>query len=83
MGKLNLIPQKPQGAVIVGYLIGYDPSTTHVKMHKDPATVAASIISFLERENFAPMQMPTGRVVIFHITPSISYFGYPNGVKHL
>ncbi len=38
------MPQKPQGAVIVGYLIGYDSTTTHVKMQKSLATVATSIV---------------------------------------
>ncbi len=37
------MPKKLQGAVIVGYLRGYDPTTTHVKMQKSPATVVARI----------------------------------------
>ena len=39
------MPKKLQGAVIVGYLIGYDPTTTHVKMQKSPAIVVARIVN--------------------------------------
>ncbi len=38
------MPKKLQGAVIVGYLIGYDPTTTHVKMQKSLAIVVARIV---------------------------------------
>ncbi len=38
------MPKKLQGAVIVGYLIGYDPTATHVKMQKSPAIVVARIV---------------------------------------
>ncbi len=37
--------QKLQGAVIVGYLIGYDPATAHVEMQKSLATIVTTIIN--------------------------------------
>ncbi len=39
-----------QGAVIVGFLIGYDPSPTHVKIQKSlAAVVTTTICGFQQR----------------------------------
>ena len=43
------MPQKLQGAVMVGYLIGYDPTTTQ----KDPEIVVTSIIVLLTLLRFS------------------------------
>ena len=40
----SLNAKKQQGAVIVGYLIGYDPTTTHVKMQKRLTIAVARIV---------------------------------------
>ena len=43
------MPKKLQGAVIVGYVTGYDPTTTHVKMQKSPAIVVARIVGVVQK----------------------------------